>query len=68
MQELCNLSKNLRQLREGYGYTQTAVAQKIGIRYQSYLADEAGITVPTQENFIKLAKLYDVPLDELIAP
>ena len=26
MQELCNLSKNLRQLREGYGYTQTAVA------------------------------------------
>ena len=28
MQELCNLSKNLRQLREGYGYTQTAVAQK----------------------------------------
>ena len=28
MQELYNLSKNLRQLREGYGYTQTAVAQK----------------------------------------
>ncbi|HIZ23869.1 MAG TPA: helix-turn-helix domain-containing protein [Candidatus Gallimonas intestinigallinarum] len=41
---------------------------KIGIRYQSYHAYEAGITVPTLENFIKLAKLYDVPLDELIAP
>ncbi len=68
MQELYNLSKNLRQLREGYGYTQTAVAQKIGIRYQSYHAYEAGIAVPTLENFIKLAKLYDVSLDELIAP
>ena len=68
MQELYNLSKNLRQLREGYGYTQTAVAQKIGIRYQSYHAYEAGITVPTLENFIKLARLSAVPLDDPFPP
>lgn len=68
MQELFNLPKNLKRLRAEYGYTQTAVAQKIGIRYQSYHAYEAGITVPTLENFIKLAKLYGVPSDELIAP
>lgn len=66
MQELYRLSKNLKRLREECGYTQSYVAQKIGIRYQSYHAYETGLTVPTLENFIRLAKLYDVPLDELV--
>lgn len=66
MQELYRLSENLKRLRREYGYTQSFVAQKIGIRYQSYHAYEAGLTVPTLENFIRLARLYDVSLDELV--
>lgn len=66
MQELYRLSENLKRLRKEYGYTQSFVAQKIGIRYQSYHAYEAGLTVPTLENFIRLARLYDVSLDELV--
>ncbi len=66
MQELYNLSKNLKTLRLQYGYTQKFVAEKLGITVQSYHAYEYGITVPTLQNFIRLARLYDVSLDDLI--
>lgn len=66
MKELYNLSINLKQLREQYGYTLKEVAEKLGIAYQSYHAYERGLTVPTLQNFLKLANLYDVSLDELI--
>jgi transcriptional regulator with XRE-family HTH domain len=67
MQELYNLPKNLKALRTQYGYTQNYVADQIGVTYQSYQAYEWGITVPTLQNFIKLANLYDVPYEELLA-
>ena len=66
MNELYHLSKNLKSLRKQDGYTQKEVAERIEIRHQSYAAYENGITVPTLQNFLKLAKLYDVSLDELI--
>lgn len=66
MKELYNLSKNLHELRKQYNYTQQFVAMKIGITYQSYQAYERGISVPTLQNFIKLAKLYDVSYDDLL--
>ena len=66
MKELYHLAKNLKMLRNQYGYTQTFVAESIGIKVQSYSAYENGITVPTLQNFVKLAKLYDVSLDELL--
>jgi DNA-binding XRE family transcriptional regulator len=66
MQELYNLSKNLKLLRKQFGYTQTYVAEQIGITYQSYQAYEWGVTVPTLQNFIKLAKLYDVSYEDLL--
>lgn len=60
------LAKNLIELRTAYGYTQQQVAEKIGIRAQSYQAYEKGITVPTLQNFVKLSEIYDVSLDYLI--
>lgn len=66
MYELKNLPKNLKNLRKQFEYTQSYVAAQIGISYQSYQAYEWGVTVPTLQNFIKLAKLYDVSLDELL--
>ena len=66
MKELYNLAVNLKQLRKQYGYTQGKVADALGITYQSYRAYKCGLTVPTLQNFIKLAKFYDVSYDELL--
>ena len=66
MEELYRLSKNLKALRKQFGYTQTYVAEQLGIAYQSYQAYEWGISVPTLQNFIKLAKLYDVSYEDLL--
>lgn len=66
MEELKNLAKNLKDLRRQFGYTQTQVAEQIGITCQSYQHYEWSLTVPTLQNFIKLAKLYGVGLDELL--
>lgn len=66
MKELYHLSENLRTLREQYGYTLKYVAEQLGIAYQSYQCYERGLTVPTLQNFIKLAKLYDVSMEELL--
>lgn len=65
MQELYNLPKNLKDLRKQFGYTQRYIAEKLGITYQSYQAYETGITVPTLQNFIKLAKLYGASYEDL---
>ena len=66
MKELFNLSNNLKQLRKQSGKTQSQVAEELGITYQSYQAYELGITVPTLQNFIKLAKLFDVAYEDLL--
>ena len=66
MKELIELSKNLKQLRTQYGLKQKDIANRLGITYQSYQAYELGISVPTLQNFIKLAEIYDVSLDYLI--
>lgn len=56
----------LFELRTQNGWTQTDVADKLGIRYQSYQAYELGISIPSLQNFIALAELYDVSLDFLV--
>ncbi len=61
-----NLCENLKVLRERYGYTQKQVASKLNITYQSYQAYERGVAVPTLANFLKLADIYDISLDDLI--
>ena len=60
------LQENLYELRTQNGWTQSDVAIKLGISYQSYQAYERGVAVPTLQNFIKLATLYDVSLDFLV--
>lgn len=66
MKDLYNLAKNLKALRKEFGYTQQFVADSIGVKFSSYHAYEVGKTVPTLQNFIKLAKLYDVTMEELL--
>ena len=66
MKELYNLPKNLKDLRKQYGYTQKHIAEQLGITYQSYQNYELGVTVPTLQNFIKIAKLYNIAYEDLL--
>ena len=65
MKELYNIAKNLKALRRQFHYTQAYVAKKLGIACTTYQSYEAGLAVPTLENYIKLTKLYDIYFEEL---
>lgn len=60
------ICENLLTLRKRYGYSQERVAEQIGVSRQAVAKWEAGETVPDILNCGKLAKLYDVTLDELV--
>lgn len=64
--QIFEFGKIIKELRLQYKYTQRFVADKLGISYQSYQAYELGITVPTFQNFLKIANFYDVSLDYLV--
>ena len=72
LKQLNFLKKTLPELRaslrhnNGKIWTQQDVANKLGIRYQSYQAYESGKAVPSLQNFLKLAELFDVSLDYLV--
>jgi len=63
---ILNLCTALKQFRTVSGLTQKQIADKMGIKYQSYQAYEMGISVPTLQNLLKLCKIYDTTPDELL--
>jgi len=60
-----NFSKNLKTERLSNNLTQKQMAEKIGIKTQSYQAYEAGLTLPTTENLLKICLILNVSLDYL---
>ncbi len=60
------LAKNLRELRKQFGFTQSQLAEKIGVCYQAYQKYELGTALPPLPKLIKLADLFDVSLDFLV--
>lgn len=60
------ISENLLTLRKHSHFSQEAVAEKIGVSRQAVAKWESGETVPDILNCEKLAKLYDVSLDDLV--
>ncbi len=66
MEKLYKISKNLKALRRQFNYTQAFVAKRLNITRKAYQSYESGLKVPTLQNFIKLAKLYDVSYEELL--
>jgi len=66
-------SKNIREfhaivkeMRLLGNFTQKQVAERLEITTQSYQAYEAGITLPTLTNFIKLCEIFDVTPNDLL--
>lgn len=60
------ICENLLTLRKRLGYSQERVAEAVGVSRQAVAKWESGETVPDILNCQKLARLYDVSLDELV--
>lgn len=61
-----NLGNNLFQARKKVGLSQETVAEKLGVSRQTVSKWETDETVPDIYQTKKLAKLYNLTLDELI--
>ena len=60
------ISMNLKRLRKIYQYTQENIAEKINVSRQSIAKWENGESTPDIDTLIKLSKLYNVTLDNLV--
>lgn len=61
-----NLGNNLFQARKKIGLSQEIVAEKLGVSRQTISKWETNETIPDIYQSKKLAKLYNLSLDELI--
>lgn len=60
------LQEKLRCLRKENGVPQIDLAEKLEVSRQTISRWEAGTSVPTTENLMRLSALYGVPLDEWV--
>ena len=60
------LKDNLMMLRNIHGFSQEAIAEKIGISRQAYAKWETGATVPDIEKCLSLAEVYGTTIDSLV--
>lgn len=57
------IGENVKYLRKTKGLSQAVLARKLGINQASISLWESGKTNPDTETLMKLAKIFDVPLD-----
>jgi len=61
-----NIGNNLFEARKKSGYSQEEVAEQLGVSRQTISKWELNETIPDIYQSKKMAKLYDLTLDELI--
>jgi putative transcriptional regulator len=59
---------SLRALREARGWTQAAVADRLGVSRQTVNAVETGRYDPSLPLAFRLARLFDRPIEQLFTP
>ncbi|HEM3598272.1 TPA: helix-turn-helix transcriptional regulator [Streptococcus suis] len=59
-------TERLKTLRKQANLTQKELAEKIGISQPAYGDWERGVKKPTQDNLVKIAKIFNVSLDSLL--
>ena len=59
-------ANRLLELRKEHGYSQDALAEKIGVSRQAVSKWERAESSPDTDNLISLANLYGITLDELL--
>ncbi|MCR5022538.1 helix-turn-helix transcriptional regulator [Ruminococcus sp.] len=60
------LATVLKELREKNKFTQKEVAEKVNITQRAYAFYETGDREPSIDTLIKIANLYNVPIDILV--
>jgi len=60
------ISERIRQLREQAGYSQSMLAKKLDVTRSSVNAWEMGISAPTTQYVIAMAKLFHVSSDYML--
>lgn len=59
-------SEKLFELRKQKGLSQEELSFKLNVARQTISKWESGITTPDMENLIKISKLFEVGIDELV--
>lgn len=60
------ISEKIKDLREKNGFTQTALAKKLGLSRSAINAWEMGISIPSTQYVVELAMLFKVSADYLL--
>ena len=58
--------KRLKELRLEAGYTQTALAELLHIKQQSYIRYEYGTGEPNLQTLVNLSEIFGVSVDYLL--
>lgn len=66
VKELFTLADRLKTLRDSSGYTQAEIARSFGISRSSVNSWEMGLSVPSTQYIVELAKKYNVSTDYLL--
>lgn len=64
--ELFSLSEKIKMLREKSGITQSELAKSLGLTRSSVNAWEMGLSVPSTQYIVELAKRFSVSTDYLL--
>ncbi|MDE6404401.1 MAG: helix-turn-helix domain-containing protein [Lachnospiraceae bacterium] len=62
------ISKHLQFLRRSHNYTQDELAQKLDISRQAVSKWETGAAIPDLEVLLKISKLYDITINDILEP
>ena len=62
------ISKYLQLLRKSNNYTQDDLAEKLGISRQAVSKWESGMTIPDLEVLLKISKIYDITINDILEP
>lgn len=60
------ISDKIRELREQAGYSQSQLAKKLDVTRSSVNAWEMGLSTPTTQYIVALAKLFHVSADYIL--
>ena len=66
LKELFTLADRLKNLRETSGLTQSDIARSFGISRSSVNSWEMGLSVPSTQYIVELAKKFEVSTDYLL--
>ena len=60
------LGQRIQELRKGAGLTQEQLGARVGVTRQAVSKWENGTSDPSTSNLCALAKLYGIPVEELL--